>query len=70
MSSPEQKSQHVRAEGITEEVGTIELKCQELGITGFGSSPDAGITVELNTNITNHCCDDRGVRASGYHVGR
>ena len=33
----------VRAEGITETVGTIELRCSEpMGVLGFGSPDSAG----------------------------
>ena len=48
------KSMMVRAEGITEEVGTIDLRCQEPDGLGFGSPAVLEITVELNTRITSH----------------
>ena len=48
------KSVMVRAEGITEAVGTIDLRCSEpMGVLGFGSPDLLEITVELNTRITN-----------------
>ena len=47
------KSVMVRAEGITEAVGTIDLRCSEpMGVLGFGSPDVLEITVELNTSIT------------------
>ena len=47
------KSVMVRAEGITEAVGTIDLRCAEpMGVLGFGSPDVLEITVELNTSIT------------------
>ena len=44
----------VRAEGMTEAVGSIELQCRDLG--GFGLQPigdEAVISITLNTQITN-----------------
>ena len=56
------KSVMVRAEGITEAVGTIELRCSEpMGVLGFGSPEMLEITVELNTRITNRIMDDRKI---------
>jgi hypothetical protein len=56
------KSVMVRAEGITEAVGTIELRCSEpMGVLGFGSPDVLEITVELNTSITNRIMDDRKI---------
>ena len=47
------KSVMVRAEGITEAVGSIDLRCAEpTGVLGFGSPDVLEITVELNTSIT------------------
>ena len=46
------KSVMVRAEGITEAVGTIDLRCSEPMGLGFGSPEVLEITVELNTSIT------------------
>ena len=69
----------VRAEGITETVGGIELRCI---VPGTGSDPlDTGatvpamveITVALNTRITNVISDERDVPATsmiGYVTGR
>ena len=42
----------VRAEGITEMVGDIELRCR-VGDTLFELEEEVTLTVELNTNITN-----------------
>ena len=56
------KSVMVRAEGITEAVGTIDLRCSEpMGVLGFGSPEMLEITVELNTSITNLIMDDRTI---------
>ena len=56
------KSVMVRAEGITEAVGTIDLRCSEpMGVLGFGSPDLLEITVELNTSITNRIMDDRTI---------
>ena len=55
-----------RAEGITEEVGTIELRCAELTGLGFGSPTELEITVELNTRITSVIDDDRLVQGLTY----
>ena len=57
----------VRAEGITEMVGDIELQCRRsTGDTGsfFDATIPAmlDITVELNTNITNAIGDDAVVK--------
>ena len=58
----------VRAEGITEVVGNIELRCRRPDPSnGFGFEADIpdelNITVELNTNITNEISDARVVKA-------
>ena len=73
-------SEIVRAEGITEVVGQIELQCRRpAGATGsfFDATIPAtlDITVELNTNITNEVSDARVVKAAdgddapGYQDG-
>ena len=69
----------VRAEGITEVVGDIELQCRRpTGDTGSffdATIPEMlDITVQLNTNITNEISDERVVRRSsaaapGYQEG-
>ena len=51
----------VRAEGITEAVGSIDLKCSEPKGLGFGSPDLLEITVELNTSITNRIMDNRKI---------
>ena len=44
----------VRAEGMTELLGGIELQCSDGGNTGFGLLPkQSEISIELNTAITN-----------------
>ena len=60
------KSVMARAEGITEDVGTIELRCAEPDGLGFGSSEVLEITVELNTRITSAIDDDRLVMGLMY----
>ena len=63
------KSVMVRAEGITEAVGTIDLRCAEpTGVLGFGSPDVLEITVELNTSITNRIMDDRKIVPGGTHI--
>ena len=62
-------SEIVRAEGITEMVGEIELQCRRpAGATGsfFDATIPAmlDITVQLNTNITNEVSDARVVKAA------
>ena len=70
----------VRAEGITEVVGQIELQCRRpAGSTGSffdATIPEMlDITVRLNTNITNEVNDLRVVKAAdgdnapGYQDG-
>ena len=59
----------VRAEGITEVVGNIELQCRRpAGDTDsfFDATIPAmlDITVQLNTNITNEISDARVVKAA------
>ena len=49
----------VRAEGITEAVGSIQLQCRDQG--GFGVQPigdEAVISITLNTAITNDVAGD------------
>ena len=55
-----------RAEGITETVGTIELRCAEPIGLGFGSPDVLTITVELNTRITSQINDMREVQGLEY----
>ena len=72
-------TQIVRAEGITEIVGDIELRCRRPApADGFGFDADIpdelNITLELNTNITNEISDERVVNAvlteaPGYQDG-
>ena len=54
----------VRAEGITEMVGDISLRCR-VGDSFFALEDEVTLTVELNTNITNRVTiaddDDRNV---------
>ena len=55
----------VRAEGITEAVGSIQLQCRAQG--GFGLPPigdEAVISIKLNTQITN-ATDDEGDWSTG-----
>ena len=60
----------VRAEGITEVVGDIELKCRigpDDTVLALATIPDMlDIAVELNTNITNEINGDRVV-TRGHH---
>ena len=52
----------VRAEGKTEEVGSIQLQCRSLETT-FGQQPigdEAIISITLNTQITNETVDNDG----------
>ena len=63
-----ERTEVVRAEGITEMVGNIELQCRRpAGATGsfFDATIPAmlDITVQLNTNITNEISDERVVKA-------
>ena len=71
-------SEIVRAEGITEMVGDIELQCRRpVGATDSffdATIPEMlEITVQLNTNITNEISDARVVKletaAPGYQDG-
>ena len=55
-----------RAEGITEAVGGVELRCAEPMGLGFGSPEVLEITVELNTSITSVINDDREVQGLMY----
>ena len=62
----------VRAEGITETVGSIQLQCRAQ--TGFGLPPigdEAVISIKLNTQITNDTVGGDGVTVLGltYTVG-
>ena len=66
-------SEIVRAEGLTEVVGQIELQCRRpAGATGsfFDATIPAmlDITVQLNTNITNEVSDARVVKAADGDV--
>ena len=57
----------VRAEGITEAVGSIQLQCRAQ--TGFGLPPigdEAVISIKLNTQITNKTDDDDVVQGLTY----
>ena len=56
-------SNEVRASGITEVVGDIELRCRvgSSGGFGFGSADEVTIAVELSTNITSEIDADREV---------
>ena len=57
----------VRAEGITEAVGSIQLQCRDQG--GFGVQPigeEAVISIKLNTQITNATDDDDLVQGLTY----
>ena len=56
-------SNEVRASGITEVVGAIELRCRvgPSGGFGFGSADEVTIAVELSTNITSEINVDREV---------
>ena len=56
----------VRAEGMTEAVGSIQLQCRDQG--GFGVQPigkEAVISITLNTQITNATVDDEGDMVMG-----
>ena len=55
------KSVMARVEGLTEDVGTIELRCAEPMGLGFGSPEVLEITVELNARITSVIDDERVV---------
>ena len=55
-----------RAEGITEAVGTVDLRCQEPVGLGFGAPEVLEITVELNTAITSVIDNDRLVEGLTY----
>ena len=61
----------VRAEGMTEAVGSIQLQCRAQ--TGFGLPPigdEAVISIKLNTQITNATNDDGDtVMGLTYTVG-
>ena len=62
----------VRAEGITEVVGDIELRCIRPSATEQGLfaavPPMIDISVELNTNITNSIDDDRMVQVKALDL--
>ena len=56
----------VRAEGMTEAVGSIQLQCRAQ--VGFGLPPigdEAVISITLNTQITNATVDDDGDTVMG-----
>ena len=61
----------VRAEGITEVVADIELRCGRPEANNFGFIADIPATleiaVELNTNITNEISDERAVSSKPPH---
>ena len=60
----------VRAEGMTEAVGSIELQCRDLDT--FGQQPigeEAVISITLNTQITNETNDDDVVQGLTYTYG-
>ena len=46
-------SNTVRAEGITEVVADLKVRCRVEGVFGLDPKDPANITVQLNTNITN-----------------
>ena len=46
-------SNTVRAEGITEVVADLKVRCRVEGVFGLDPDDSANITVQLNTNITN-----------------
>ena len=46
-------SNTVRAEGITEVVADLRVRCRVEGVFGLDAADEANITVQLNTNITN-----------------
>ena len=46
-------SNTVRAEGITEVVADLKVRCRVEGVFGLDLDDSANITVQLNTNITN-----------------
>ena len=46
-------SNAVRAEGITEVVADLRVRCRVEGVFGLDVADEANITVQLNTNITN-----------------
>ena len=57
----------VRAEGITETVGSIDVKCEytEDGDLTFGTAPGTfKLSIALNTNITNPINDERVIAAA------
>ena len=43
----------VRAEGITEVVGGVELLCRQSPDFGFGIPDEITLSIELNTSVTN-----------------
>ena len=59
-------SNTVRAEGITEVVADLKVRCRVEGVFGLDPEDSANITVELNTNITNSVTvADDGAREVG-----
>ena len=59
----------VRAEGMTEAVGSIQLQCRDLDT--FGQQPigeEAVISITLNTQITNETDDDDVVQGPHLHL--
>ena len=59
----------VRAEGMTELLGGIELLCTGGGGTGFAPPETIEISIELNTAITNDTDTDDVVQGLTYMVG-
>ena len=59
----------VRAEGMTELLGGIELLCTGGGGTGFAPPETIEISIELNTMITNATNDDDQVQGLTYMAG-
>ena len=56
----------VRAEGMTELLGGIELQCTDAGNTGFAAPAMTEISIELNTAITNATNNDDVVMGLTY----
>ena len=62
-------SNTVRAEGMTELLGGIELLCNGGGGTGFAAPEMIEISIELNTAITNDTDTDDVVQGLTYEAG-
>ena len=56
----------VRAEGMTELLGGIELRCSDAATTGFPAPEMTEISIELNTQITNDTDTDDVVQGLTY----